>query len=207
MNWTTSWRLPNMTRLPIVSDLCPASWQDWREAFKELFVVLLFSLMPVWLGLVIVTISTVPDSPFTFVAKFASSSDLGILSASLLGPMFYMMFRDEGRASGDRGVPRFPSGLWFTILILVCCVIATIIYSNTYLSGTRSFFDQQGAPISFVDAHWVAVVSWILFFTSTSLVLFGATIRNSIYSQPPALMSADTGDFVAQYRAAKDTES
>ncbi len=67
---------------PILKDLASASWSNWREAFKELFVTLFFSLMPLWLGIFIVKILTISDGTSVFIFRFASSSDLGILSSS-----------------------------------------------------------------------------------------------------------------------------
>jgi hypothetical protein len=73
--------------IPIVGELTTATPQNWFEAGKELFLILFFSLMPLWLGLLIVSMLMLPDTADGFVSKFASSSDLGILSASLLGPV------------------------------------------------------------------------------------------------------------------------
>ncbi|SRR6266436_144393 len=190
-------------RLPILTDLASASWPNWREAIKEIFVTLFFSLMPLWLGLFIVTMLTITDGTSGFIMKFASSSDLGILSASLLGPLLYMMFREEGRSTGNRLVPRFPSGLWFIMVIVACCIIATVIYSFTYLSGLRVFYDQGGAVINFINANIVATASWTLLIIVVILMLFAATIRNSLETQTPRLMSGDTQDFVTEFRAAQ----
>jgi hypothetical protein len=84
MDWRSPFATLHKARFPIVSDLRSASWPNWREAFKEVFVILFFSLMPLWLGLFIVEMLTITDGPSSFIEKFASSSDLGILSASLL---------------------------------------------------------------------------------------------------------------------------
>jgi hypothetical protein len=188
---------------PIIGDLPSASLSDWREAFKEVFIITFFSLMPIWLGLLVVTIITISEGTGSFIENFASSSDLGILSASLLGPSLYTMFREQVGSNTNEVVPRFPSGLWFTIIIIACCVVATVIYCLTYLSGIHAFFDRAGHPINFVNAQSVAVTSWTLFGVSIGLIFFAATIRNSIETQPPNMMSADTQDFVEQFRAAQ----
>jgi hypothetical protein len=187
--------------LPVVKDLAEASSANWREALREVFIVLLFSLMPMWLGLILITVLTVSESASAFLYKFASSSDLGILSAALLGPMLYMMFRaDEGDDAALPLIARFPSGLWFMTAVIICCVVATVIYCFTYLSVSGSFFDNQGAAIHFVDAHSVATLSWILFAISSCLVLFAATIRNAIMTRAPRMMSDDTAEFVERAR-------
>ena len=111
-------RIRRATRpLPILGDL-PEDWADWKEDFKEVFIVAFFSLMPLWLGLLLVAVVTVSDGSDSFLSKFASSSDLGILSASLLGPSLYMMFREQSETAGVGVTPRFPSGLWFIITII-----------------------------------------------------------------------------------------
>jgi hypothetical protein len=203
MEWFQIRALWRERHFPIISELTSASWPNWREALKEIFVTLFFSLMPLWLGLFIVTILTISDGTNGFIKKFASSSDLGILSASLLGPLLYMMFREEGQSTGNRLVPRFPSGLWFIMIIVACCIIATVIYSFTYLSGVSVFYDKNGAPISFVNAGTVATASWTLLAVVVVLILFACTIRNSLETQPPRMMSGDTQDFVAEFKAAQ----
>ncbi|HUZ32294.1 MAG TPA: hypothetical protein VMV19_09375 [Xanthobacteraceae bacterium] len=203
MNWAGCHAFWRERRFPIFSDLRGASWANWREAIKEIFVTLFFSLMPLWLGLFIVTILTITEGTANFITKFASSSDLGILSASLLGPLLYMMFREEGRDTANRVVPRFPSGLWFVMIILACCIIATVIYSFTYLSNVHIFYGKSGAVISFINASTVATASWVLFTVVVFLMLFASTIRNSIESEPPRMMSGETQNFVAEFSAAQ----
>lgn len=200
--WNQFPALLGSVKIPIVSDLRDASWPNWREGFKEVIVILFFSLMPMWLGLLAVEVLAITDSAGSFLSKFASSSDLGILSASLLGPLLYMMFRDENR-TGDSLVPRFPSGLWFIISIIACCIVATVIYCFTYVSDAHVFFSDKGVPIIFASARSVAIVSWVLFGASILLTLFACTIRNSFETQPPKLMSGETQDFVAEFKAAQ----
>ena len=189
-----------------VADLRAASERNWHEAIKEVFIVLFFSLMPLWLGLILVTISSIAGGILDFVDRFASSSDLGILSASLLGPVLYMIFNEASELTGNRALPRFPSGLWFVLIVIGCCVTATGIYSFTYLSENSSFFDNYGDVIRFVDTKWVSILSWVLFVVSVSLVLFAATIRNSLDSQTVPRMRNDTDDFVAQMEDAQQEE-
>ena len=189
MNWVRFKGSLSQARIPIFADLCSASWPNWREAFKEIFVILFFSLMPLWLGLLIVNLLTITEGTSGFIAKFASSSDLGILSASLLGPMLYMMFREDDERTGDRIAPGFPSGLWFIMLTVACCMVATAIYCFTYLSGIHAFFDRYGSVVIFVNSQTVASTSWFLFVVVVALILCAATIRNSMETQPARMMS------------------
>lgn len=191
------------SRFPIVPELMTASWANWRESFKEAFVTLFFSLMPLWLGLLIVNLLTIAEGTSGFIAKFASSSDLGILSASLLGPMLYMMFREDKDASDQRIVPRFPSGLWFIMFTVACCIVATVLYRFNYVSGLRKYFDEHGSLIGFVKPETVAIVSWLLFFLVVILIVCASTIRNSMETRTPSMMRTDTQDYVAQLQAAQ----
>jgi len=199
MNW------PRLN-VPIISDLSRAKWPAWRDALIELFVILFFSLMPLWLGLLITGILTFPENRPTFLEKFASSSDLGIISAALLGPLLYAIFRDDGAMVRDRFSAKFPSGLWFVIGILLCCLVATVIYSLTYVSGARAFFDQQGHYIEFVNAAAVRTLSWLVFVVAILLVLSLATIRNSMGSAA-LLMGDDANDLTSRLRAQLEGEA
>jgi hypothetical protein len=192
------------TRIPVIPELLTASWSNWRESFKEAFVTLFFSLMPLWLGLLIVNLLTITDGTSGFIAKFASSSDLGILSASLLGPMLYMMFREDKDASERRIIPRFPSGLWFIMFTVACCIVATVIYCFNYVSGLRRYFDESGTLIGFVKPDTIAVISWWLFCLVVVSIICASTIRNSMETRSPGMMSADTQDYVSQLQAAQD---
>jgi hypothetical protein len=194
------------TRVPIIPELLTASWANWRESFKEAFVTLFFSLMPLWLGLLIVNLLTIAEGTSGFIAKFASSSDLGILSASLLGPMLYMMFREDTGASEQRIFPRFPSGLWFIMFTVACCIVATVIYCFNYVSGLKKYFDENGDVIGFVKPDTVALVSWSLFCLVVILIVCASTIRNSMETQSAGMMSADTQDYVSQLQAAQDDQ-
>lgn len=197
------WASLKQARIPIIADLRSASWPNWREAFKEIFVILFFSLMPLWLGVLIVNLLTITDNTSGFIAKFASSSDLGILSASLLGPMLYMTFREDNDDPGKKIIPGFPSGLWFIIVTVGCCIVATVIYSFTYLSGIHAFFDKSGMVVTFVNGNTVATTSWMLLGVVVALIVCASTIRNSMETQPPRMMSADTADYVSEFQAAQ----
>ena len=192
--------------IPILPELLTASWPNWRESFKEAFVTLFFSLMPIWLGVLIVKLLAIGGGTSAFIAKFASSSDLGILSASLLGPMLYMMFREDTDASEQRIVPRFPSGLWFIMSTVACCIVATVIYSFTYVSSLKKYFDVDGTIITFVNPETVAFVSWSLFGLVVILIICASTIRNSMETRSPGMMSTDTQDYVSKLQAAQDDQ-
>ena len=191
------------SRIPIVEDLRSASWPNWREGIRELFVTLFFSLMPLWLGLLIVKLLALPDDVPGFIAKFASSSSLGILSTSLLGPMLYMMYREDSNGSGNRAIPSFPSGLWFIMATVACCIVATVIYSFTYVSGIQEYFKKDGSPLVFVQSETVTLTSWALFVAVVVLLLFASTIRNSMETQAPRIMSAETESYVKEMQAAQ----
>jgi hypothetical protein len=202
MNWTKFRDFFRDARIPIVADLRGASWPNWREGLKEVIVTLFFSLMPLWLGLLIVKILSITDSVSAFVTKFASSSDLGILSASLLGPMLYMMFRED-ELRENRTIPGFPSGLWFIMVTVACCIVATVIYCFSYVSGLHAYFDESGKSISFVKAETISVTSWTLFAVVVILLLCACTIRNSVETQPPRMMSEETQEYVKDLQAAQ----
>lgn len=82
--WSKARAFLGASYFPIISDVRPASWSNWREALKEVFVTLVFSLMPLWLGLISVLILTITDGASTFVTKFASRAELAIVATSLL---------------------------------------------------------------------------------------------------------------------------
>lgn len=42
MNFATFFSRISQARIPIITDLYSASWPNWREALKEIFVILFF---------------------------------------------------------------------------------------------------------------------------------------------------------------------
>ena len=98
--------------------------------------------------------------------------------------MLYMMFREDSERTGDRTIPGFPSGLWFIMITVACCMVATAIYCFAYLSGIHAFFDSYGSVIVFVNSHTVASTSWVLFAVVVALILCASTIRNSMKHSP-----------------------
>ena len=120
--------------------------------------------------------------------------------------MLYMMFREDGDTSEPRIVPRFPSGLWFIMSTVACCIVATVIYCFNYVSGLKKYFDADGAIINFVKPDTVAFISWSLFCLVVVLIICASTIRNSMETRSPAMMSTDTQDYVAKLQAVQDDQ-
>lgn len=195
------------SKIPIIGDVLLARWPQWREALKELFVILLFSLMPLWLGLLIVGLLSLPYDAFGFLGRFASSSDLGLISASLLGPLLYVILREQGSITGDKISTQFPNALWFVLVIFLCCLIATVIYNFTYVSGLHIFFNSKGQPINFVNVGFVTYVSIIIFSISIFLVLAVAVIKNTIATGSPGIMNRGGEDLADQLQKAMASEA
>jgi hypothetical protein len=89
-------------KFPIFSAMGIARWPDVRDALTEIFVILLFSLMPLWLGFLITKILVLPENGGDYLDKFASSADLGLISAAFLGPLLYVILKEDGPAVGQR---------------------------------------------------------------------------------------------------------
>jgi hypothetical protein len=89
---------------------------------------------------------------------------------------------------------------------VACCIVATVIYSFTYLSGIPAFFDKSGTMITFINSDVVAQASWTLFGAVVVLILCASTIRNSMETRPARMMSDDTQGYVSELEAAQDQE-
>lgn len=118
-----------------------------------------------------------------------------------------MIFKDENDRDSDGLFRKFPDALWFTVLIFVACVIATVIYSFTYVSEVSQLFDKDRAPINFVDGESVTIISWALFIFSILLLFFASAIRNAMYSRAPRIMREDTEDYVEALKEAEANQA
>ncbi|HWD27819.1 MAG TPA: hypothetical protein VG387_11685 [Rhizomicrobium sp.] len=202
--WLGDWRIP------IFYELYTAKAADVREALKEVVITLIFSLMPLWVGILIVNVVQLSNGTITFLDKFASSADLGILSASLLGSLIYTIFREYTPPSEVSGLSRFPSGLWFVTITIIACIIAATMYGFVYVAHNGQFYNIAGKAIGIVNAEVIAKLSWALLVVAIFLVTASATIRNSMESRARAttkLMSEDTSNYVQQFEAAQHAEA
>lgn len=193
-------------QVPIVSPLLETRTRHWKEAAAELLVILLFSLMPVWLGMLITGWIVTDSSMSDFLYNFASSSELGVISAALLGPVLYLVFRDEGDTRSKGFGQEFPSGLTFIMLTFVCCLVATVIYCFNYLQELDIIYDAEGKHLEFVSKSNVAWISWIIFFVSILLVLISSVLRNYLASMSPSVMIRDEKTFTEAFQAQQKTQ-
>jgi hypothetical protein len=171
--------------LPLVSTLRKARSQDYREAFAELWMTLLMSTMPIWLGTMIYVMAS-PDVTRLWDAldKNIGRGELFLLSASTIAPILYFMFK------GDR---QFPHAM---ILNMICAIVLVI---SAGLFGVVRLTSVFNLGIAWNDRmlFWSSAMIFVL----ACLNSYAALVCKGWHETGAAeLMQIDTQNFNKEYQ-------
>jgi hypothetical protein len=147
---------PNGFRMNKIRDLFKQlrGWDFWAGG-KELFWMSLFGLMPLWVGWISLRAhGTVPAS--TFLRNFFVDGDLLLVSAVLVGPLMYPLFKQYG--DRDNPTAPFPLNWLFAAIILIIAILSTILFAiiKVSLAELDAAVSTQG-----LDDSFLFVVSFI----------------------------------------------
>lgn len=166
--------------IPIFGDLCDCRWEFHWSTIKEMFVTFAFSMLPLWLSAVFIYNSSDASSVGNAVVANISNGELLIYCNSIIAPIFYMALEESHYY---RTFPSKGTHLFVFVIVMV-------------LSGAYFAFYKIG--IKFNSASIVPFSVGILL-VSLFIRYSSGTINRS-RKDPAALMSAQTGSFVDQYR-------
>ncbi len=160
------------------------STKDVGSAFIELFFILIFSFMPFWLSLLLVWLSN-ESTIRQFTYSFLSSGDALLISAALVGPLIYVLFRSYGSLPNKFTI-RFPLGWLYVSLIIIVCVIAAAVAG--YNLGLSKILPENMAILS----SFILILSF--------LILLSVSIsRNYVENSAPSIMHTDTKNFLKDW--------
>lgn len=149
-------------------------WQfdDFRRGTHELFWMLFFGVMPLWVGWLFVR-----TYGATFAAKyfheFINGGDLLLISVALVGPLMYPLLRQYGKK--DISTTPFPLNVIFIIVIFLLTIISTGSFYELKLMNSDIFPKHDDMPI---DHDYTSTVSYISFISAIAIAFSINSLRN-----------------------------
>jgi hypothetical protein len=172
--WSVVSRIPLLGRLKEVPD------DALREARDEVLTTTLFAAMPFWFPVVAYVVMTDPPAALDSLRK----GELLIYSASLVGPLTYIITKRYGRyvaPSDDPDQPGtplsfpFPYGRLSVALAMVICVISGVVITLQKLELLPA---TEGLDL--INERGLAATSAVIFVVATGLIFAVAAYRNFI---------------------------
>ncbi len=171
--------------LPLISGLPETRWINHKDAAKQLATNLVWSLLPIILGVLwLLAESGEHSNPDLSSVIFANigHGELFLYCSSLLAPIYWMALHDPP------GAGRFPSKLSHMVFV------ALIICASAF------FYGLQRSNLT-LNEGFIFQTSIILFVVSV-LILYIATVYHAyrMPSLPEELLKKDERDFSSNYK-------
>lgn len=115
----------NFRNIPLIGPLADCSLRDHWETTVQMFLILLFSTAPLWLGSLVI-FATSTEKHLRFTAAFMCTIDNGQLfmyCTALLAPVVWMALVDPP------GARVFPSKLAHIVLVVVIDLISSVFFA------------------------------------------------------------------------------
>jgi hypothetical protein len=169
-----------LSRLPLLGRLREVPDDALREARDEVLTTTLFAAMPFWFPLVAYLVMTQPPAALEGLRK----GELLIYSASLVGPLTYIITKRYGRFVAPNDDPDqpdtplsfpFPYGRASVALAMIICVISGVVITLQkldYLPKTKD--------LHLIYEPGLAITSLVVFVLATTLIFCVAAYRNLI---------------------------
>jgi hypothetical protein len=180
---------------PLIKDFRNCTRDDFVEAAKELFVLVVFAGMPVWLGIIFSALSK-EKSVNVFFLEFLSSGESLLISAALVGPLIYIITRKYGDLPAAFTI-RFPQGWLFVVLIAIICVITAALFGFDRVFRQTSI---EHGHSSVFDESSMRAFSFGVLSVSVLIVYLVSVLRNYLDRGAPAIMRSDTQSFLDEWR-------
>lgn len=164
------------------------SIRNSKPAFQEFGYLVVFSLMPVWLGALVVGI-LLNQGFLSYLGNFLSSGEALLICATTVGPLMYAISKDYQKR--DDGFSRtFPFKTFLSLSIVIICV------ASASLIGIRS------VPLNSISISRDAL--WYLSLTTTVLsiiIWFTVMILKNSLESAPQIMREDENSFLRKWNS------
>jgi hypothetical protein len=120
---------------PIIGRLWEVPPDALKDAREEIFSAIFWSTMPFWILPILGTV--IFSQPLNFVDPI-SNGELFVYSATLLGPLAYVIHKRYGRfrapTDGESGEGEplsytFPYGKTFSYVVAISCILSGVVFS------------------------------------------------------------------------------
>jgi hypothetical protein len=175
----------NMLReVPIFGGLVDCDLRDHWESLGQTTVLFVLSVMPIWLGTLIVYATGQTSGCLGFKLAFVSTISKGELfmySTAFLAPIFWIALTDRPN------MRVFPGKVSHIVLMVIISVIAAVFF-GLLTAGDR------------LNQNFTFRLSVVMFFTSLVLLYLGILYHESRIEDAPTIMKKDEGSFSAEFR-------
>lgn len=162
----------------------PYTKSNFLDAIKEFISLVVASFLPVWLGILFNWLS--PEASVRkFVLEFLSSGEALLISAALVGPLIYILFKRYGNMPKGLSL-RFPLGWFIVSSILVISVVSAGVFG--YKSATIGA--DNIAPENLL------LLSSAMLVASLIILFIVYVIRNNIEGSTSEIMRTETSEFL-----------
>jgi hypothetical protein len=169
------------------------SAEDFSQACIEVMIICISAFLPIWLGLFVLSITTLLGSMGAFLTSFMTSGDALLIACGIIGPLIYVLTKKYGRLE-DPLTLRFPYSPGLSLLILVIWVIAGVVFVLKKMS------DLQLLSPTVIDKGAIWNLSLFITFGSVTVLYFATVFRNNMdHSDPAVLMHNEQEEFVKDY--------
>lgn len=173
-----------LREMPLFGGLVDCGLSDHWEAAQQLFVVLVFSTIPIWLGSFLVWITGEASGlPGLGEALRGSveNGELFIFSTTLLAPIFWIALIDPP------GARIFPSKVSHMLFIGVVNLVAAGVFG----------IQKSGRPL---NTNAALTISFWLFLFSLLLLYLGTVYHNSRLPDAAKEFKDNENDFIDRFR-------
>ena len=164
--------------VPLLTSFIECKARHRKDAFKEIFLILLLSLLPIWGG-ALLNIAVVNSNEIGFIEainNLIKNGELILYSTSILAPIFYLVLHEP------QGGRKYPERYFQGVVILFLLIISLLLFSAQRQTSENTY-----------------VFNWsVLIFSVSVVFLYLATVfRNWMNDSPD--MRSDERSFVEQY--------
>jgi hypothetical protein len=144
------------------------SRSDWWRAITELFITLVFGLLPIWVPVLVLIMFGSDSNLRDLIFQQTKSGELYLLATGLLAPIFYFTF-PIGRPAHAQ-VKHFPSQQMIVLIFILTLIIAVVA-----IAASRMQYSTSGG----MPPRMVRWSEWLFWF-SCLLYLLTLVVKNWI---------------------------
>lgn len=182
--WATAKKC--LMRVPLLGNLVSCSKESHVSSLQEVGTNLFWSVMPIWLSSFVILISKTSSdkSAYSLLIANIGNGELFLYASSILAPVFYMVLKER------KDKKQYPSRLSQMQFVWIIMLLSAVVF----------VFQRINYPLDLSYVFWIS----ILFFASSVILLYIATVYNNNLLNPPEIMSANQNEFVDRFNHRRD---
>lgn len=178
--------------MSLVQDLCKCRRKDFVEAAKEVISIFILSIIPIWLGALLMAL--IPRaSVANYLHEFFVSGEALLISAALIGPSFYVITKKYGDLPNSLSI-HFPQGWFLLIITFVICMFATAVF------GLQRYSQLPPKQIDLFDPGLMQDLSISILIATFVTLFVMTTFRNYLEDGAAKEMHSGEEEFMKQWK-------